>query len=1098
MATVTASGKGVTFNGSAFSGPFEFISFQQPIQITQTETTFSATRFFTVSYTLTGTGFTYDNEGYVPDTGTITKIEVTGSSGWSVVIDDITMNATDFKAFVNSNDVLGFQHALFSGNDTFLGSAYADVLSGYGGNDILKGGAGDDMLVGGSGDDDLNGGAGNDVLVDGSGTDSLEGGTGIDGVSFLDFTATQGAIVDLAAGTVSNDGFGNAETLHSIEGIANGTPFADKFYLTNGNNFASVGPGDTVDAFGGDDIVYVTGAGLIDGGPGVDGIDLLATRRTGPGLNDFQHANQIVDINLSNAMIYNDGFGGSGHLYNIENVNVGYAQDHSLNFGYPATHLTGDSKDNLLQSSWGNDLLFGLGGNDTLAGGGGDDTLDGGAGNDLLMGGRGVNVLIGGAGADTLSAGYLTGGAGYFFSVLNGGSGVDYFDARYGLAVISFSDAKATRGAIANLATGVISDDGFGNVEQIVDFKADTRGFGLGTVFADKFYGDVYDNTFVVDTGDTAMGMGGWDRFIVYGAPLLIDGGASAYDVNVVAPFKGIRFVDAIGGPVPEYATHGVTVDLAAGMIVDDGFGGSGQVLNIEGVYGSDAFGDTLSGDPGNNLLYGIGGDDTLNGRYGNDQVTGGYGNDSLDGGVGDDFLWGDNRAPGLYGGVGGNDTLYGGIGIDKMYGGLGDDRINGGAGNDVMYAEYSFFSSSLFYSPNPLGGNDIVHGGYGNDIIGSRGGADLLFGQGGNDVIFSQSGVSFVNGGSGDDRLTTTQDAFVSFRDTDGSSGGIGVTVSLALQGAAQDTISQGHDELHGFKNLHGSQYADHLIGDDNANIIVGGGGNDTIASAGGDDFVELSQGDNVADGGGGNDTASWFGGVLGNDSTFFNMSGGVTVSLKDQGISQDTGQGSVILAGFENLEGSNYGDTLKGDKFANALYGGDGGDVLVGGAGNDTLAGDQGHEWRNPSAMSNPFTGVGDDRLNGGTGDDILIGGPGADRMAGSKGHDIFVFGAFGDSSNHAGDRMDDFTSGEDTILLWFAVNAVDASVTTDKLAHLGTAADAAHLGAYDVLLATVGHAEYLVVDANGSAGYQAGEDMIIRLANNPASIALSDFTT
>jgi VCBS repeat-containing protein len=73
---------------------------------------------------------------------------------------------------------------------------------------------------------------------------------------------------------------------------------------------------------------------------------------------------------------------------------------------------------------------------------------------------------------------------------------------------------------------------------------------------------------------------------------------------------------------------------------------------------------DTLTGDPGADLLVGQNGNDTVNGGGGNDLVCGGNGNDILSGGEGDDSL----------GGGGGNDRLTGGPGADRFSGGVGTD----------------------------------------------------------------------------------------------------------------------------------------------------------------------------------------------------------------------------------------------------------------------------------------------------------------------------------------------------------------------------------------------------------------------------------------
>lgn len=75
------------------------------------------------------------------------------------------------------------------GDDTLVGNAAANALSGNAGDDRLKGGdgsdrldggAGRDRLYGGTGRDNLKGGGDNDLLFGGGGRDTLNGGTGVD------------------------------------------------------------------------------------------------------------------------------------------------------------------------------------------------------------------------------------------------------------------------------------------------------------------------------------------------------------------------------------------------------------------------------------------------------------------------------------------------------------------------------------------------------------------------------------------------------------------------------------------------------------------------------------------------------------------------------------------------------------------------------------------------------------------------------------------------------------------------------------------------------------------------------------------------------
>jgi Ca2+-binding RTX toxin-like protein len=66
------------------------------------------------------------------------------------------------------------------GDDTLLGDAKANILSGGPGNDRLAGAEGDDVLGGGVGNDSLSGDVGNDGLFGGDGNDSLFGADGND------------------------------------------------------------------------------------------------------------------------------------------------------------------------------------------------------------------------------------------------------------------------------------------------------------------------------------------------------------------------------------------------------------------------------------------------------------------------------------------------------------------------------------------------------------------------------------------------------------------------------------------------------------------------------------------------------------------------------------------------------------------------------------------------------------------------------------------------------------------------------------------------------------------------------------------------------
>ena len=139
----------------------------------------------------------------------------------------------------------------------------------------------------GSGNDQLSGGDGNDLLRGGAGVDSFDGGGNPttddpvtfygDRISFAEPTATQGAVADLRTEIISNDGFGNAETMTGIESLGGGTAFADTLHGDDNRNALLGGPGDTLNGHGGDDVIRITAApALADGGSGTDLLDLTA------------------------------------------------------------------------------------------------------------------------------------------------------------------------------------------------------------------------------------------------------------------------------------------------------------------------------------------------------------------------------------------------------------------------------------------------------------------------------------------------------------------------------------------------------------------------------------------------------------------------------------------------------------------------------------------------------------------------------------------------------------------------------------------------------------------------------------------------------
>ena len=197
------------------------------------------------------------------------------------------------------------------------------------------------------------------------------------------------------------------------------------------------------------------------------------------------------------------------------------------------------------------------------------------------------------------------------------------------------------------------------------------------------------------------------------------------------------------------------------------------------------------------------------------------------------------------------------------------------------------------------IGAGTIItaaYGGAGNDTIIGNNAGDLIYGGQGNDIITGGTGNDAIEGMGGADTLNGGGGINTVFY-TDSTTG---ATINLAT-----GTDSTG-STLSNFLNIIGSNYGDTMIGNSGANVITGGSGNNTIEGMGGADTLN--------------------GGVGGTNTVSYAWSTtGVTANLTT-GI-DSTGS---TLSNFQNIIGSNCGDTM--------VVGG-GVHTLVGGTGNDTL---------------------------------------------------------------------------------------------------------------------------------------------------------------
>jgi len=384
------------------------------------------------------------------------------------------VNASGGTAYTANATVYGGagNDAIWSnlGNDLLYGGADIDTIFGAAGNDRLFGDDGNDSLIGGSGSDTLYGGSGNDVvwgdgLWGGTGAaDTLSGDLGDDtiyageGNDTILFSADK-SLTGASSGVRLWDGSSNTTTLYA--GSTTWSWSSDQLF----GGFASSDSGtDTLVMTSGNDVLVI------------DSRDILAN-----GAWQAAAGNRIgyIEAIMAGAGADIVALNSSGDTrYSLPIAIVGEAGDDILYSGNGADWLIGglatstaDASNDTLAGGGGDDIIWGDSVLDTVNTTGGNDTLYGGTGNDTLFGGGGHDVMYGGSTDGTDDGAFDT----YF-----GGGGNDWiYDA-------------------SNAAT-VYGDGG----DDVIDV---TMSWGTSTLFGgagnDVFYASGTYNTLYAYGGD--------------------------------------------------------------------------------------------------------------------------------------------------------------------------------------------------------------------------------------------------------------------------------------------------------------------------------------------------------------------------------------------------------------------------------------------------------------------------------------------------------------------------------------------------------------------------------------------------------------------
>ena len=780
-------------------------------------------------------------------------------------------------------------NAVMNGGDSddsliYLGSGTATI----------NGGAGDDFIQVAKGNSHvLNGSTGNDRLVGGSGRDTLNGGSGD----------------DTLGGGGGND-------------ILNGGTGIDTIYGNQGDDIITGGSGnDEIFAGDGNDTIY--------GGPGNDSIN-------GDAGEDYIEGNE-----------------GSDTIHGDSGLDVIYG--HTGN-----DIIYGDEDRDLIYGNSGNDELHGGTGNDDIYGSTGDDTIYGDSGDDLIYGGNGSDRIYGGENNDTIYGGNDS-------DIIFGGAHNDHIYGQDGDDILLGDDGDAQLQAFA-IDSNVESDDGndyiYGEAGEDIIIGGGGNDTIVGDDAEDGTPNDNYGSDILIGDGGSVIYTGGMVSNIS-----TMDSGQGGTD-NI----EGNEGDDVgIGGNAGDNIYGHTGEDILLGDNGSISFV-SGQLQAINTTGQSSGGADYIEGNENNDIIIGgvNGSSDTLYGNNGDeDVIAGGSGQDIIIGDIGYvDYDTGDGDLLSLDiitttdPTVGGKDDINGGSGNDIIFGGTGDDTIHAGSGNDLVFGDHGKveaitghsidatqlplatlnpgFTFTSIDTQNINGGDDLIFGDAGKDIILGQQGSDRLYGGdddddiiGGHNIPGAPDSIDRIDGGAGNDVIAGDNASILRRGDT--LSPRIRVLSGDTIYGEGLD--NDGEPLVTDYSQLNPTGVAER-------NILIYDHSDGASANTYGNDYIAGGADDDVIFGQMGNDTIQGDGSVL----LIPDSAADVTADRSQDGL-------LVVIASFEAagdgddyIEGNSGDDVIFGNLGQDDIIGGssslfslinpdqrhDGSDLIFGGAGN------------------------------------------------------------------------------------------------------------------------------------------------------------------
>ncbi|GAB5387834.1 MAG: hypothetical protein Alpg2KO_08020 [Alphaproteobacteria bacterium] len=898
----------------------------------------------------------------------------------------VTLQTGITDGFVVSDDgwATDIMLDLPGGGGSQAGGAGDDWLNGTDGDDVLLGGAGNDGFWGGDGDDLMVGGSGADEMNAGRGADRMEGGLG-------------GDLYQIG------DDDGSVDTISELGGDAARTPI------------------DVV-RFG--QVNQLGDLSFVRDNASADNLSILWGGTTSEVVLEdvFAGASSQIEIFLMNQTA----------------IDVRYGED-------------GRANDDLILIDGTKTSYAGQGGDDLFVGRASD--LDGISITDF---GEGDAVRLLGATLNPISYAHST--TGLLFDTDGDGSFETSIDLTtpttgwYSLnqrddGIEITIDAAAVAPRIGQAGeTSIPNTDGNDRIEL---GDADTtfiNGWdGDDTLIAVRdgeyvnLYGDNGNDTLVLASDHQGYLDGGQGDDVIYGgagndniygrlgADVMTGRGGNDRFSGQIAEFAGDAITDFHAGDLIQIdslrlSQADVSYDLATGLLQidsdDDGTFDTSMTVNIsDGATDLIVFdtgwsteittaggwtvsaptgGGWVNGSPGDDIITGSASADSLRGGYGADSLTGGAGHDvfeawnvvELDGDVITDFEEGDRINPGIWGStpVIDFDGTTGILRIDEDDDGTWDATLTlSGFTGDLIWAGDDGGAAAatdggiVVLPTGPITGtadNDNLSGIPTDDTISGLGGDDWLSGGAGDDVLDGGDGADTLQGGLGVDTLT----------------GGAGPD---RFEGNAAD--------------LDGDTITDFAGGD----LIRMWG---TVVSATGmayDSVTGLLTLDADEDG---------------TPEVTLTLPTGLVdpLVISDDGWATEIGFAVPLVytgsAGFDNLNGSIYNDTLDGAGGNDHINGRAGDDWLIGGDGEDHLYGNEGDDLLDGGDKADQlYGGDGEDRLEGANNKDRLFGEDGDDLLLGQNGDD-WLNGGYGSDILRGGAGIDtaEFSAGSADVVI------------------------------------------------------------------------------